>query len=119
MNSTFILYALLYALGVFLAAVSQVLLKKEAMKEHDSIVSEYVNPLVAIAYAILVATTLMTIVAYKVIPVSLGSVLEATSYFYVTIFGVLFFKEKITPLKAIAIGLIVVGIAIFATGLPT
>lgn len=111
-------YALVYALGVFLAAVSQVLLKKEAMKPHDSLMAEYLNPTVVFAYAIFFLTTLMTIFAYQVIPVSLGSVLECTSYLYVTAFGALIFKERVTPQKLAAIGLIVVGVAIFSLGLP-
>ena len=114
-----ILYAGIYALGVFLASVSQVMLKKEATKPHDSLIKEYLNPLVVFAYAILVLTTLMTIFAYTVIPVSLGSVLEATSYLYVTAFGAIIFKERITLKKLLAIGLIVGGIVVFALGMPT
>ena len=113
-----ILYACIYALGVFLASISQVMLKKEAMKEHDSLIAEYLNPMVIFAYVIFFATTLMTIIAYTVIPVSLGSVLEGTSYLYVTAFGAIIFKERITLQKLIAIGLIVGGIVIFALGMP-
>ena len=113
-----IVYAGIYALGVFLAAVSQVLLKMEAMKEHDSLLAEYLNPMVIFAYGIFVLTTLMTVIAYWVIPVSLGAVLEATSYLYVTAFGALIFKERITWQKAAAIGVIILGVVIFALGMP-
>ena len=113
-----ILYAGIYALGVFLASVSQVMLKKEAMKKHDSLLAEYLNPMVIFAYAIFVATTLMTIIAYWVIPVSFGAVLEATSYLYVTAFGALIFKERITWQKACAIGVIILGVVVFALGMP-
>lgn len=112
-----ILYAGIYALGVFLASVSQVLLKIEASKPHESLLKEYLNPLVIFAYAIFFATTLMTILAYTVIPVSLGAVLEATSYLYVTAFGVLVFKERISLPKIAALGLIIGGIIVFALGM--
>ena len=114
-----LMYAGIYALGVFLASISQVMLKMEAMKPHESVLAEYLNPMVIFAYGIFFATTLMTILAYTVIPVSLGAVLEATSYLYVTAFGALIFKERITLPKIIAIGLIILGVIIFALGMPT
>ena len=113
-----IAYAAIYALGVFLASVSQVLLKIEASKEHDSLLAEYLNPLVVFAYAIFVATTLLTILAYTVIPVSLGAVLEATSYLYVTAFGALVFHERVSAKKLVALALIVGGVVVFALGMP-
>ena len=114
-----LMYAGIYALGVFLASISQVMLKMEAMKPHESVLAEYLNPMVIFAYGIFFATTPMTILAYTVIPVSLGAVLEATSYLYVTAFGALIFKERITLPKIIAIGLIILGVIIFALGMPT
>ena len=110
-------YAAVYLVGVFISAVSQVLLKKEAMKPHDSVIAEYLNPRVIIAYLIFFAATLMTIYAYKEVPLSLGPILEATSYVYVMVFGAVFFAEKPTKLKVAAIGLILVGVAVFAMGL--
>ena len=84
-------YVVIFLLNVFIATVSQVMLKKAALKHYDSFIKEYMNPLVIFAYLIFVACTLMTVYAYKVIPLSLGPVLEATSYFYVTMFGVKIF----------------------------
>jgi len=107
-------YVLLFLGSVFLAAVSQVLLKKAAMKKYDSFLQEYLNPLVILAYGLFFGTTLIGVVAYKVIPISLGPVLEATSYLYVTIFGVTIFHEKMNAKKAAALAMIVAGILIFA-----
>lgn len=109
-------YALVYLLGVFLASVSQVMLKKAAQKEYDSVVKEYLNPLVISAYVIFFITTLMTIYAYKVVPLSLGPILEATSYLYVTFFGVTIFKEKIGKKKALALAIIICGIITYSFG---
>ena len=111
MNSTVALYALILLVSVFVSAVSQVMLKVSANREHASTVREYANPLVIGAYAMFV---LSTVYAYKEVPLSLGPVLESTSYLYVTAFGALIFKEKVTPRKLVALALIVGGICVFA-----
>lgn len=114
MDNSVLLYSCILLLGVFLSSVSQVLLKKAAIKSHNNIIKEYVNPFVIIAYMIFVCTTFMCIIAYKVVPLSMGPVLEATSYIYITIFGVTIFKEKIGLTKLIALFLIILGIFVFS-----
>lgn len=114
MNETLLLYSGILLVSVFISAVSQVMLKLSANREHGSAVREYMNPLVIGAYAIFVLSTLMTVYAYKEVPLSLGPVLESTSYLYVTAFGALIFKEKVTPKKLVALALIVGGICVFA-----
>ena len=56
----------------------------------------------------------MSIYAYKGIPLSMGPVLEATSYIYVTVFGVTIFKEKLNRRKLIGLALIVLGIIVYS-----
>lgn len=113
MNKTF-LYSLFVLFGTFISAVSQVMLKKAATKQYDSPIQEYLNPLVIGAYTIFVLATLCSILAYRVIPLSLGPVLESTSYIYVTIFGVTIFHEKLNSGKIAALILIIAGILIFS-----
>ena len=108
-------YAPIPLLGVFLSSGSQVMLKKAAMRKYDSVLKEYLNPLVIFAYAIFFSTTLLGVLAYKGTPVSLGPVLETTAYFYITIFGVTIFKEKLNPKKLLALALIIGGIVLYAT----
>lgn len=117
MNRTVLVYAGVLLLSTFLASISQVMLKKSALKQYDSPLKEYLNPLVVFAYALFVGTTLLTMLAYRGIPLSLGPVLEASGYLYVTAFGVLVFKERMTPRKLLALALIVAGIGIYAAGL--
>ena len=88
-------YAVLLLCGVFISAISQVLLKKAAQRQYSSPLREYMNPLVIFAYMMFVGTTFLSILAYHGLPLSMGPVLEATSYIYVTFFGVTIFKEKI------------------------
>lgn len=114
MNKTVLIYALVLLTGVFISAISQVMLKKAAMKKYDSVIKEYLNPLVIVAYVLFVGTTFLSIIAYKGIPLSMGPVLEATSYIYVTIFGVTIFKEKMNKKKIASLVLIVAGIVVYS-----
>lgn len=116
-NSTLMLYSGILLLGTFISAVSQVILKKAALKTYDSKAKEYLNFPVIFAYTLFVLTTFMCIIAYRVVPLSFGPVLESTSYLYVTVFGVVFFKEKVTKKKVAALLLILCGIAVYAFGI--
>lgn len=109
-----ILYACILLAGVFVSAISQVMLKKAAQKTYDSKIKEYLNPLVIFAYILFVGTTFISIIAYKGIPLSMGPILESTSYLYVTIFGVTIFKEKLNKNRMIALIFILCGIIIYS-----
>ena len=114
MNDKVIFYAFFILIGTFISSAAQVLLKKAAMKEHCSVKDEYLNKNVIIAYMIFVLATFLSIYAYKGIPLSMGAVLESTSYLYITIFGAYFFKEQITIRRVIAIAFIIGGIIIYS-----
>ena len=95
-------YVLLYLCSTFLASVSQVLLKKAALREHKTLLEEYTDWRVILGYGLFVGCTLLTMLAYKGVPLNVGPVLEATGYLYVTIFGVTIFHEKMNPKKIAA-----------------
>ena len=105
------------ALGVFVSSIAQVMLKLEALKSHDSLIKEYLNPLVIGAYVLMLVSTLMLIISFKMIPLSMGPVLETTSYIYVTIFGVVIFKEKLSRAKIVALLVILAGIGVYSFGI--
>ena len=109
-----LMYGSLILIGTFISAVSQVILKKAAQKTYKSWIFEYLNPMVIIAYGIFFAATILSIMAYKGIPLSMGPVLEATSYIYVTFFGVKIFKESINKKKITALLLIISGITVYS-----
>ena len=111
-----LVYVCILLISVFIGSVSQVMLKKSTMKEYDSVMKEYLNPLVIFAYTLFVGTTILTIIAYKKVPLSMGPILEATSYFYVTFFGTVIFNEKLNLRKIGALIFIVLGITIYAIG---
>lgn len=100
--------------GTFISAVAQVLLKKEAQVKHGAVIEEYLNPREIIAYIIFFGATFLSIFAYRVVPLSMGPILEATGYIWVTIFGVTIFRERMNKTKIIALGLIIAGIVVYS-----
>lgn len=114
MSATELAYSCVLLVSVFVSAISQVILKKAAMKSHPSPIREYLNAPVIFAYALFIGCTFLTILAYQGIPLSLGPVLEATSYVYIVVFGAVFFKERVTKRKVLALGVIIAGILVFA-----
>lgn len=115
--SALVAYTLVALFGVFVSGISQVMLKKSADKTYSSHVAEYLNPLVIFAYSLFIVSTLLSTLAYKVIPLSMGPILDATGYIYVTVFGVLVFHERLNRRKAVALALIVFGIVIYSFGI--
>ena len=111
-----ILYAGAVLLGTFISAVAQVLLKKAALVERKSFLEEYLNIRTIVAYGVFFGATLLSVYAYKGIPLSMGPVLEATGYIYVTIFGVKFFGEKLNGGKILSLALIILGICVYSWG---
>lgn len=114
MTETQLPYLLLYLLSTFLAAISQVLLKKAAMRPHESVLAEYTDWRVILGYGLFVGCTLLTMLAYRGVPLNIGPVLEATGYLYVTFFGVVIFHEQMNVQKLVALAMILAGILIYA-----
>ena len=114
MNNQVYLYSLFLLFGVFVSSISQVMLKKAALKQYNSHLEEYMNPLVIFAYVLFVGTTFLSILAYRGIPLSMGPVLEATSYIYISIFGVRIFHEQMNTRKLVALIFIIAGIMIYS-----
>jgi drug/metabolite transporter (DMT)-like permease len=65
---------------------------------------------VIIAYGIFFLATLVTIYAYKGIPLSLGPILETTGYLWVSLLGYFILKEKISRRKILGLAVVIVGI---------
>lgn len=90
------------------------ILKKAAGKTYENKIREYVNLPVISAYTIFVVATFLSVFAYKVVPLSMGPILEATSYIYITVFGVTIFKERLTKRKVVALITIIAGIIVYS-----
>ncbi|MBE5881027.1 MAG: multidrug ABC transporter [Lachnospiraceae bacterium] len=107
-------YILIYIGSVFVSSVSQVLLKSSAGKTYDSIWQEYLNPKVIFAYGMFFASSLITILAYKGVPLSMGPILEASGYIFVAVLSYLFLREKISKRKLAGLLAILIGIVVFS-----
>ena len=105
-------YSALLVFSTFISSVSQVLLKKSADRTYESRIREYLNPLVMIAYLIFFASAAGTMWSYKVVSISLGAMLETSSYVFIFLFDLMVFREKANARKVIAVVLIIAGVVI-------
>lgn len=105
-------YIILLLVSVWIGSISQVLLKKAAMRQYSSVVREYLNPKVMAGYVLFALTSFLSVMAYKGVPLSMGPVLEATGYIHVAVFGNVFFGEKLNARKMAALALIIIGVIV-------
>ena len=103
-------YIVIFLLSVLIAAISQILLKRSAVKQYTSKAREYLNVRVIAAYALFFLSSLLTVLAYRGVPLSMGPVLETTGYLWVTIMGRLILKEKVSMRKLTGLAVIVLGV---------
>lgn len=106
-------YIALFLFSVFISSVSQIMLKTSANKEYTRWIDEYLNPKVIIAYGLFFVSSLLTVFAYKYVPLSMGPILEATGYVFVSALGYFILKEKIGKRKIFGLIVIVLGIIVF------
>ena len=106
-------YILIFLISVFISSVAQIILKKSAVKKYDSVIKEYLNIRVIGAYSIFFLSTLLTMYAYKGVPLTLGALLESVGYIYIPVLSLIFLKEKITPRMIIGSLFIIGGIVVF------
>lgn len=106
------MYVIIFLIAVFIASVSQILLKKSAMGHDGHRYREYLNPYVLTAYALLFLSMFVTIFAYKGVSLKTGPVIEAASYIYVAVLSSIFLKERISKRKKLGLIVIVAGIII-------
>ncbi len=107
------IYILIYLSSVLVASVSQIILKKSAGITYKHWIFEYLNVRVITAYGLFFLSTLLTVVALKVVPLSLSALLEGSGYIYVPVLSYFFLKEKMTKKKWIGSALIIAGILVY------
>ena len=111
-----LIFSCVFIGSVFISSVSQILLKKSANRNYDSVIKEYLNPLVIIAYAMFFCSMLLTMYCYRYVDVSAGQILESAGYVFVAVLGFLFLREKFTKKKIIGMLVLLCGIAVFSLG---
>lgn len=110
------MFILIFIASVLLSSVSQVILKTSANKEHSGFIKEYLNVRVILAYTLFFASTIITVFAYKYVPLSLGPVLESSGYVFVAVLSYFILNERLTKRQIIGMVLIVVGVLAVAFG---
>ena len=106
-------YVLIFLFSVFIASVSQILLKKSANRNHANGWREYLNKYVITAYFIFFISTILTIIAYKGVELKYGPIIESAGYIFILIMGKMFLDEKITRNKLLGVFLIILGVVVF------
>lgn len=106
-------YMLCLFIAVFIAAVSQILLKKGASKKYLVWWREYINPWVIGGYGLLFGSMLLDIVAYTGVEYKNGPVMESLGNILVPLLSFLLLKEKMTPRKILGTIVIVCGMIVF------
>ena len=106
-------YILIFLCSVLISSISQILLKSSANQKHGGTLREYLNIKVIMAYGMFFLATLVTILAYKHVPLSMGGILEASGYIFVAVLSYLFLHEKIGRRKMIGLLIILGGIIVF------
>ena len=99
--------------ATFFSAMSQILLKKSANKEHKSWIYEYLNWQVILAYFIFFSVLLVNTYAYTQVDMKYGAVIDAFTYVFVMILSWLILREKFTKWKLIGNLIIIAGVIIY------
>lgn len=103
------LYVIIFLISILISTFSQILLKKGSMQKNI-----YFNKYTIFGYGIMIFATLLTLLGYKKVNLSLGQILQSLSFVFVTILSNLFLKEKISKRKIVGIFIIILGILIFS-----
>lgn len=101
---------ILFIFSVFIASLSQILLKMGSQNEKQL----YLNKYTIGGYAILILSTLCTVIAYKTTKLSTGVLLESLSYIFVPCLSYYILKEKMSKKRIIGMFIIITGIIIFS-----
>ena len=107
-------YYLIMLLGIFISSISQLILKKGAIKNYSSIIWQYVNIYTFIGYGMMFVSTLCSLIAHRVVPVSYAPVWNSCSFILVTLVSRIFLKEIPTKQKLHGLSIMVVGIIVFS-----
>lgn len=105
---------ILLLVSVLISSVSQIILKKSALKKYPTRFAEYLNVSVISAYALFFLSTILTMLSLRHVPLSMQPILESVSYIYISVMGYFFLKERFSRRKILGIILIILGIFVYS-----
>lgn len=106
-------YWVLLVTAVIVSTVSQLLLKRGAMRQSKGFLDDYLNPWVICGYGLMVISTLCIVFAYKGVDYKNGPVIESLGFVLVMLFGRVFFNERLSKKKIAGMSLVLAGIVVF------
>lgn len=108
------IYIIITICTVFIAACAQMLLKQGARKGYSPWWRQYINPWVISGYTIMFLSMAANIwCMHRGLQLKELSIIESTAYFFVPALAWLCFKEPVSRHKALAIGVIIIGVIVF------
>ena len=107
-------YYLLFVFSILISSLSQALLKLSTMQPKRDGIRGYLNAKSGIAYTLFFASTLLTVIAFRFVPLSSGAMLESLGYVFVPVFSLLMLKESMSRRKILGSLVIMAGIVIFS-----
>ena len=110
-------YYLLAIASVLIADISQIILKKAAVKHYIKWYQAYLNIRVVTAYMLFGLSTVCSVISLRKLPLSLSPLWLSLGQIFVALLSYFFLKEKITKRKLIGIAVIIVGIVVFSIGI--
>ncbi len=96
--------------AVFIAAVSQVLLKKEANQSHTSFLGKFMNIKVVVSYVLLFASLFLNTVALRGMELTVLPCITASSFIWILLLSYFFLGER--PGKHRIIGSLIIAAGI-------
>lgn len=106
-------YMLILFATTFFTALSQVLMKTSAQREHKNWIFEYLNWRVILAYGIVFAVLLLNTYAYTEVEIKYASIIDSFSYVNVMLFSYLLLKERFSKRQVLGNLLIILGILVY------
>ena len=104
----------LVVISALIAVMSQMMLKHSARIEHPNWWREYINGWVVGGYTLMVLSLAVNLLAIHMgILAQEVSIIECINYLLVPLAAWLVFKEPINKRKALAIGVIIIGVIVF------
>lgn len=113
MNNDWLYYGIMF-FGVFIASISQLLLKSAAGKQYSHWIRQYLNFNVILGYVIMLMSTVCTIIAMRRVPLSTTPIWNSLGIVLAAFWGKILFKESLSRRKILGLVLVAIGIAVFS-----
>jgi drug/metabolite transporter (DMT)-like permease len=106
-------YYLAAFMGVFLTAISQLLMKQGARKARKGALRLYLNVYMLTAYFTLVVVTLLNLYAYREIPLKVGLMLAPLALIFIGVLSSWLLEERLTRMQILGAFVILIGVTVF------